>query len=61
MTFSSNQKLNEEDLLKIDLPTNENCSQLLATRHSCAHVLAMSVQRLFPSAKVTIGPWIDNG
>lgn len=27
----------------------------------CAHVMAMAVQKLFPDAKVTIGPWIDNG
>lgn len=30
-------------------------------RHSAAHVMADAVQRLFPSAKVTIGPTIDNG
>ncbi|KAL3754402.1 hypothetical protein ACJRO7_001610 [Eucalyptus globulus] len=27
----------------------------------CAHVMAMAVQKLFPDAKVMIGPWIDNG
>lgn len=27
----------------------------------CAHVMAMAVQKLYPDAKVTIGPWIDNG
>uniref|UniRef100_A0A0A0L0Y5 Uncharacterized protein n=1 Tax=Cucumis sativus TaxID=3659 RepID=A0A0A0L0Y5_CUCSA len=27
----------------------------------CAHVMAMAVQKLFPDAKVTIGPWIENG
>ncbi|KAF9594214.1 hypothetical protein IFM89_028871 [Coptis chinensis] len=27
----------------------------------CAHAMAMAVQKLFPEAKVTIGPWIDNG
>lgn len=27
----------------------------------CAHVMAMAVQNLFPDAKVTIGPWIENG
>ncbi|KAM1484566.1 hypothetical protein ACFXTO_036607 [Malus domestica] len=26
-----------------------------------AHVMAMAVQKLFPDAKVTIGPWIENG
>ncbi len=30
-------------------------------RHSCAHVMADAVQQLFPEAKVTIGPVIDNG
>ena len=30
-------------------------------RHSAAHVMAAAVQKLFPKAKVTIGPSIDNG
>ena len=30
-------------------------------RHSTAHLLAMAVKALFPSAQVTIGPVIDNG
>lgn len=30
-------------------------------RHSTAHVLAMAVQRLFPSAKLAIGPAIQDG
>ena len=30
-------------------------------RHTCAHVMADAVQRLFPSAKVTIGPVIEDG
>ncbi len=30
-------------------------------RHSCAHLMAMAVQQLFPGAQVTIGPVIDNG
>ena len=36
-------------------------SELETLRHSCAHVLAKAVQRLFPDAKVTIGPSIDTG
>ncbi|XP_062107243.1 threonine--tRNA ligase, chloroplastic/mitochondrial 2 [Humulus lupulus] len=43
------------------LPTNESSEKLLMIRHTCAHVMAMAVQKLFPDAKVTIGPWIDNG
>ncbi|MBI2346597.1 MAG: threonine--tRNA ligase [Deltaproteobacteria bacterium] len=30
-------------------------------RHSAAHVMADAVQQLFPTAKVTIGPVIENG
>ncbi len=30
-------------------------------RHTCAHVMAQAVQELWPQAKVTIGPAIDNG
>ena len=30
-------------------------------RHSCAHLMAHAVKRLFPSAQVTIGPVIDDG
>lgn len=44
-----------------ELPTNENDDELLRIRHSSAHVMAMAVQKLFPEAQVTIGPWIDNG
>ena len=34
---------------------------LRTTRHTCSHVLAQAVKRLFPDAKVTIGPSIDEG
>lgn len=30
-------------------------------RHSCTHLMAMAVQQLYPSTKITIGPVIDNG
>lgn len=30
-------------------------------RHSCAHLMAQAVQRLFPQAQVTIGPVIEDG
>ena len=35
--------------------------QLVRLRHTCAHVLAMAVQTLFPETKVTIGPCTDTG
>jgi threonyl-tRNA synthetase len=50
-----------EDIFSIELPTNENSNELLKIRHSSAHIMAMAVQKAFPTAKVTIGPWIDNG
>lgn len=43
-----------------ELPTNED-GELLRIRHSAAHVMAMAVQKIYPEAQVTIGPWIDNG
>ncbi len=32
-----------------------------AYRHTCAHVMAEAVQALYPEAKLTIGPAIENG
>ena len=32
-----------------------------AYRHTCAHVLAQAVKRLFPDAKIAIGPAIEDG
>ncbi len=32
-----------------------------AYRHTCAHVMAEAVKNLYPDAKLTIGPAIDNG
>lgn len=48
-------------LLAMELPTNENSLNLLKTRHTSAHILAMAVQKSFPKVKVTVGPWIDSG
>jgi threonyl-tRNA synthetase len=36
-------------------------SRLYALRHSAAHLMAQSVMQLFPDAKLTIGPPIENG
>jgi threonyl-tRNA synthetase len=52
-------EMEEED--EEELPTNENDVELLKIRHTSAHVMAMAVQRTYPEAQVTIGPWIDNG
>jgi threonyl-tRNA synthetase len=41
--------------------TSKNYEGLEVIRHDTAHILAMSVQELFPSTQVTIGPVIENG
>jgi threonyl-tRNA synthetase len=40
---------------------HSNGTPLPALRHTAAHVLAYAVQELFPEAKPTIGPAIENG
>ena len=45
----------------VALPKTSECEQLLKIRHSMSHVLAMAVQKLFPKAQVTIGPWTETG
>jgi threonyl-tRNA synthetase len=45
----------------IHLPKTSESPALLRIRHSMSHVMAMAVQSLFPQAKVTIGPWTENG
>lgn len=54
-------KSNDVSPAMIVLPSNDSSPQLLRMRHTTAHVMAMAVQKLFPHAQVTIGPWIENG
>ncbi len=46
---------------KIHLPKTSESVTLQKIRHTASHVMAMAVQKLFPKAQVTIGPWIENG
>jgi threonyl-tRNA synthetase len=46
---------------KIYLPKTSESENLKKIRHTASHVMAMAVQKLFPKAQVTIGPWIENG
>jgi threonyl-tRNA synthetase len=36
-------------------------SELYRIRHSCAHIMAQAVVEMFPEAKYTIGPPVENG
>lgn len=55
---SSNQL---EQTEKMYLPRTSESESLKKIRHTTSHVMAMAVQKLFPKAQVTIGPWIENG
>ena len=52
---------NAEQPEKIYLPKTSESETLKKIRHTTSHVMAMAVQKLFPKALVTIGPWIENG
>jgi threonyl-tRNA synthetase len=43
------------------LPRTSESEHLKKIRHTTSHVMAMAVQKLFPKAQVTIGPWIEQG
>ena len=39
----------------------EEMEKLHTLRHSCSHIMAQAVQKLYPQAKLAIGPAIENG
>ena len=46
---------------ELNILTAADPKGLAVYRHTAAHVMAEAVKRLFPEAKLTIGPSIDNG
>ena len=46
---------------ELSIVTARDEEGLEVIRHSCAHLMAMAVQELFPGAQVTIGPVIEDG
>jgi threonyl-tRNA synthetase len=46
---------------KVKIITPKDQEGLEVIRHDAAHIMAMSVQELFPGTQVTIGPVIENG
>jgi len=46
---------------EVSIVTDRDDDGVEVLRHSCAHLMAQAVQRLFPDAQVTIGPVIDDG
>ncbi len=59
------------ELRDLSTPINQDATVALITerdpeglelmRHSCAHLMAMAVKQLYPTAQVTIGPVIEDG
>ena len=45
----------------LSILTNKNPESLEVLRHTTAHILAQAVEALYPKAKATIGPAIENG
>ncbi len=58
---SQESSVQPEQPAKMYLPRTSESEQLQKIRHTTSHVMAMAVQKLFPKAQVTIGPWIENG
>ena len=46
---------------ELNILTANDKEGLRTVRHTCSHVLAEAVKRLFPEAKLAIGPSIDTG
>jgi threonyl-tRNA synthetase len=61
----------ERQVVDLSRPLTEDCrltavgpdtpEGLEVLRHSCAHLMAQAVQRIFPGTQITIGPVIDHG
>ncbi|MHB9287762.1 threonine--tRNA ligase [Halobacteriales archaeon Cl-PHB] len=51
--------LNED--VTLEIVTDQSDEYLDVIRHSAAHVFAQALQREFPEAKLTIGPYTDEG
>ncbi len=50
-----------QDATPIKLPRTSESDKLKRIRHTTSHIMAMAVQKLFPKAQVTIGPWTETG
>jgi len=59
--IGADQPLPQEGQISIRLITNKDPEALDIMRHSCAHVMARAVMRLFPGVQLAFGPTIENG
>jgi len=49
------------DEADLEIVTDGSEEYVDVLRHSAAHVFAQALQRLYPEAKLTLGPWTDEG
>ncbi len=54
-------RLPEDGKVRLRLLTRRDPEALGIMRHSCAHVMARAVQRLYPGVKLAFGPTIEGG
>lgn len=54
-------EVSESDPVSLRLLTNRDAEALGVMRHSCAHVMARAVMRVFPGVQLAFGPTIANG
>src|SRR5262245_12576353 len=47
--------------LAFQILTDKDADALAVLRHSCAHVMARAVMRLFPGVQLAFGPALENG
>ncbi|YAI81347.1 MAG: threonine--tRNA ligase [cyanobacterium endosymbiont of Rhopalodia sterrenbergii] len=50
-----------QEVTPIKLPRTSESDKVKRIRHTASHIMAMAVQKLFPKAQVTIGPWTETG
>lgn len=55
-----NAKIETDGTIKI-ITAKDEAEILPLLRHSAAHIMAQAIKRLFPTAKLAIGPSIENG
>ena len=59
--IGADQPLPEEGQISLRLITKKDPEALDIMRHSCAHIMARAVMRLFPGVQLAFGPTIENG
>src|SRR6266404_4339143 len=55
------RELPESGEVSFKLLTDRDPEALEVLRHSCAHVMARAVMRLFPGVQLAFGPTVENG